>query len=190
MRLLPRAPRTVMLQTQHRSIQSSITISTNATGNVHLTFPSRCSRGTGSNYTCKGTDETTNIFKIDVEVKSCPEQASQYNQTIQILPSGSSEGLKIDLEMICECNCEKYWNVEKNSPKCSGHGTLTCGICKCNPSRYGKYCECNAKESDSMNLPVRDLLNCHNQLQQITFSEAFTFQSKHSRVSSSGSAAN
>lgn len=39
---------------------------------------------------------------------------------------------------------------ERNSAKCSnGQGTLECGICTCNPGRYGRECECDEAEVSS-----------------------------------------
>ena len=39
---------------------------------------------------------------------------------------------------------------EVNSPKCfDGNGTYECGICSCNPGRYGSNCECDSSEVSS-----------------------------------------
>lgn len=46
-------------------------------------------------------------FKIDIEVLKCPKDRADHFQTIQIYPIGINESLIIDLEMLCECNCEK-----------------------------------------------------------------------------------
>lgn len=46
-------------------------------------------------------------FKIDIEVLKCPKNRVDHFQTIQIYPVGINESLIIDLEMLCECNCEK-----------------------------------------------------------------------------------
>lgn len=34
----------------------------------------------------------------------------------------------------------------ENAPQCSGHGTYMCGICKCEPSYFGRKCECHAND--------------------------------------------
>lgn len=46
-------------------------------------------------------------FKIDIEVLKCPKERKDRFQTIQIYPVGINESLIIDLEMLCECDCEK-----------------------------------------------------------------------------------
>ena len=45
--------------------------------------------------------------------------------------------------MICECACEQ--NAELGSSECNGQGNYTCGVCMCNPERYGEKCECDAQ---------------------------------------------
>lgn len=140
-------------------IASQIELKDNATSNVQLTYHSACmNEKRKETNICGGLKVGSTVdFDIDIEVKSCPKRASEYNQTIQIYPVGLNETLLIDLEMICECDCEKPWNIEEHSPKCSGHGTLVCGICQCDPFRYGKHCECDAKETD----PAKDIMNCY-----------------------------
>ena len=49
--------------------------------------------------------------------------------------------VEVEVELICECECEK--GGEANSPKCKNLGTYKCGICYCNPGRYGEICECD-----------------------------------------------
>jgi hypothetical protein len=46
-------------------------------------------------------------------------------------------------------NCNNLLQ-ELNSPRCfDGNGTFECGICTCNPNRYGENCECDEKEVTS-----------------------------------------
>lgn len=145
-----------LIEQQYHEITSGVELKDNATSNVQLTYHSHCvnekRRETNS---CNGLKVGTTVtFDIDIEVKSCPKRNSDLFQTIQIYPVGLNEALIIDLEILCECECDKQ-GVEQ-SPKCSNHGTYSCGICACEPSRYGHLCECDAKESD----PTKDLLGC------------------------------
>jgi len=148
-----------LIEQQYQEITSEIELKDNATSHVQLTYHSSCVNDKRKETNvCKDLKVGSTItFDIDVEVKSCPKRSSEYNQTIQIYPVGLNEALIIDLEMICECDCEKPWNIEEHSPKCSNHGTFVCGICQCDPFRYGRHCECDAKESD----PTKDLLGCY-----------------------------
>lgn len=144
-----------LVEQQYQEITSEIELKDNATNHVQLTYHSGC---VNTKYketnVCKGLKVGSTVsFDIDVEVKSCPKRASEYNQTIQVYPVGLNEALLIDLEILCECDCEKPWNIQEHSPFCSGGGSLVCGICMCDPFKYGKKCECDAKDND----PAKDL---------------------------------
>ncbi|CAN7996664.1 unnamed protein product, partial [Ixodes hexagonus] len=143
-----------LVREQYDKISSKVEIKDNVTSsNIQITYWSTC-LGDKKEKTnvCKGLKVGTNVtFEASIEVKSCPKDRSQWNQTIQIYPVGISESLIVHLEMICECECEKPWNEEPNSPKCSGgNGTFECGICSCYNNRYGRECECDAKGTDQI----------------------------------------
>lgn len=149
-----------LIEQSYRDITSELELKDNATNYVQMTYHSAClgDKRKETNV-CHGLKIGQTVsFDIDIEVKACPKRASEYNQTIQVYPVGLNESLLIDLEIICECDCEKPWNIVEHSPVCKGFGSLVCGICVCDPLRYGRYCECDAKESD----PARDLIGCHN----------------------------
>ena len=48
----------------------------------------------------------------------------------------------VDIEYLCECNCEK----EPLSPKCNDKGTYKCGICECPEGFFGSFCQCDASK--------------------------------------------
>ena len=57
---------------------------------------------------------------------------------------GINESLTVNLEMICDCQCEYSGDTfELNSPKCNYKGDLKCGICTCEDGYFGKNCECS-----------------------------------------------
>lgn len=61
---------------------------------------------------------------------------------------GVSESLRVNLEMLCDCECETGGPMyQENSPECSGVGTLKCGVCDCNEHFFGKRCECSSHDS-------------------------------------------
>lgn len=98
---------------------------------------------------CDGLRVGTQVdFEVRLTVLKCPENRNRWNKTIIISPVGLKETLKLDLEMICECDCEKEWVGEKHSSKCNGSGTYQCGVCSCNENKYGQTCECDAKDTE------------------------------------------
>ncbi|XP_042911123.2 integrin beta-PS [Parasteatoda tepidariorum] len=140
-----------LVRNQYDKITSAVEIKDNAGSNIQVNYYSTC-LGTKRENTniCKGLKVGTNVtFEANIEVTKCPKDPKEWNQTFQIYPVGLNEALTIHLEMICECDCEKPWNEEKNSGKCSaGNGTYECGVCSCYNNRYGRECECDAKDSD------------------------------------------
>lgn len=45
-------------------------------------------------------------MNLGIELLKCPEDNNSRQQTFNIKPVGLRDNLKIDLEMICECDCE------------------------------------------------------------------------------------
>lgn len=85
-------------------------------------------------------------FQVQIDAVGCP---AKKKQKIEIKPVGLNETLKINLDAICECECESAAKEERNSPKCSGgNGTFECGQCTCNKGRYGRVCECSTTDAD------------------------------------------
>ena len=76
----------------------------------------------------------------------CPKDPREWRQVFEIYPVGINESVIVDLEMICQCDCERPGNFgyEENSPRCNGVGTYKCGICECPPEFFGRSCECSA----------------------------------------------
>lgn len=48
-------------------------------------------------------------FRIDIEALSCPKDPRQWKQTVRVYPVGVgvNESLTIDLELLCDCPCER-----------------------------------------------------------------------------------
>ncbi len=137
-----------LIKAEYMKITSAVELKDNATNNVKITYYSSClyHKREETNI-CKGLKIGDSVtFEAEIKVTSCPRNPNEWNQTIQIRPVGLNESLIIDLEMICECDCEKPWNEQTDSVYCEGRGTYECGICSCNSTYYGGRCECDAKE--------------------------------------------
>jgi len=46
-------------------------------------------------------------YEVTIKVPECPADKSQWKKTFDIVPVGLSEKLTINLELNCECQCEK-----------------------------------------------------------------------------------
>ncbi|CAH1118909.1 unnamed protein product [Phaedon cochleariae] len=141
-----------LIKEQYEQISSTVEMKHNASSAVSIKFFTRCLNSTGSlvNTNKCGKIKVGDIinFKIDIEVLKCPKNRADYKQTIQIYPIGINESLVIDLEMLCECNCEKPGDkfYMESAPACSHHGTYKCGVCDCYAGAFGRHCECTSDE--------------------------------------------
>ncbi|XP_015236285.1 PREDICTED: integrin beta-1-A-like [Cyprinodon variegatus] len=90
------------------------------------------------------TDNPRNL-QVSVEVSQCPSKSGTSNQnrtgpwSILITPRGFSEGFKLEISLMCECNCTG--NCAENSPECNGHGALVNGHCECHTPYFGVSCQ-------------------------------------------------
>ncbi|XP_066508322.1 integrin beta-1-like [Hoplias malabaricus] len=115
---------------------------------VSISYVSFCKdgvKGTGENgKKCSNISIGDEVnFEIEITAKTCPSNSK--SEVIHIKPLGFNEQLSVVLNFICECECHKD-GIPK-SPECHfGNGTLECGICRCNPGRLGRYCECSQDE--------------------------------------------
>lgn len=46
-------------------------------------------------------------YEVTVEVQQCPTDKSKWNQTFKIYPVGLTEALIVNLNLVCDCACEK-----------------------------------------------------------------------------------
>jgi len=87
-------------------------------------------------------------FDVELKVTECPPNGIE---TFVIDPIGIEERTVIKLNVICDCDCQLEPLAITNSTDCSYFGTSTCGICECNPNRFGKKCECDDDDAIRQN---------------------------------------
>jgi len=139
-----------LVQAQYEAITSTIEMKDNSTGNVRVTYFSSCIGDGPPRQTnkCSGLKVGTRVmFTAKIEVVKCPKDPRDWRQTFQIYPVGINESVIVDLEMICQCDCERPGNegYEERSPRCNNVGTYKCGVCECPPDFFGRKCECSAE---------------------------------------------
>ncbi|XP_054158401.1 integrin beta-PS-like [Oppia nitens] len=117
-------------------------VSTNV---IDVELLSNCNKGAlrrTNNCTFQGMPAIT--FSARIGLKECPKDRSQWNQKLKIGLANVNESVEIDLEMLCECDCERPDHAVRDSPECSNKGTFACGICvECYDNRIGKQCDCD-----------------------------------------------
>lgn len=141
-----------LIEDEYKKITSTIELKDNSTSDVTIVYESSCLNSIKERTNvCKGLRVGDSVsFDLTITLNSCPNNSSEWNQTILVYPVGLTDALYIDLSMICSCDCEQPWNKVYNSDFCQGRGTYQCGICSCDNKYYGNRCECDLKESNSL----------------------------------------
>ncbi len=96
-----------------QAITSSIEMKDNATGAVRVTYFSSCMGDGPPRQTnqCSGLRVGSKVqFTAKIEVVKCPKDPRDWKQTFQIYPVGINEAVLVDLEMLCQCDCERPGN--------------------------------------------------------------------------------
>ncbi|KAG8447023.1 hypothetical protein GDO86_014464 [Hymenochirus boettgeri] len=107
------------------------------------------------NATCQNNDVTPGLksctglkigdtvtFSIEAKVRGCP---AVRQKTFTIKPIGFKDSLTVTVHFQCDCSCQA--NDFPNSSTCNdGNGTLSCGICLCNPGWLGPQCKCSEED--------------------------------------------
>lgn len=139
-----------LIKEQYKAISSTVEMKHNASSAVNLRFFTRC---LAKNGTMQETNKCGKIkvgsvieFHVQLEIRKCPREPSEWKQTIQIYPVGINESLIIDLEMLCSCPCERpeHPTFKEYAKECNGRGNYMCGVCDCSAdlNGYGPYCGC------------------------------------------------
>lgn len=126
-----------------QKIRSKVTMNHDASTAFHVNFYSTCGGSvlTKTN-TCDGLEKGQVVdFEVDISVSKCPANQSEWRQTFKVYPVGLDESMIIEVEMLCECECEK--SAYEAAPECNGNGAFRCGICNCDDNHSGNKCVCN-----------------------------------------------
>ncbi|XP_012529707.2 integrin beta-PS isoform X2 [Monomorium pharaonis] len=141
-----------LVRNEYEKIVDFVTLIDTAPKMIDVKYFSRCLNKTGElleRQECGGLRVGNIIeFEIVLKVVECPKDPKDWYQTMQIKPRGLNESLTIDVEIICDCPCEKpgHPGYQPNAKECKHKGTSACGVCSCNPGFYGKQCECKGSD--------------------------------------------
>ncbi|CAH0556908.1 unnamed protein product [Brassicogethes aeneus] len=141
-----------VIEKNYINIVSTTKMQYDAPDNVKITFTSNCTNP--SKKGCKGVKigEVLN-FTATIHAESCPPNNA--SQIIKVYPDGiSKEGLTIELNILCDCECQK--KNSSRSDQCNKQGRLICGLCECDDGFIGKQCQCAG--NSNMNIDNKNCL--------------------------------
>uniref|UniRef100_A0A914YYI0 Integrin beta n=1 Tax=Panagrolaimus superbus TaxID=310955 RepID=A0A914YYI0_9BILA len=133
-----------LVEQEYEKIAEKIIMVDNANSSMglKLSYRSRCLVGEElvDTNVCDGIKVNGQVgFEVTLEATHCVKER---DFTLKIGPSGLDDSLRLNVHVICDCDCER--EVVYNAPECHGRGTLACGICQCAPGFVGKHCECDS----------------------------------------------
>ncbi|KAL6266653.1 hypothetical protein P5V15_003493 [Pogonomyrmex californicus] len=162
-----------LVSSEYEKLVKSVKIIDTAPKMIDVKYFSRCLNKTGEmleRQECEGL-RVGNVIEFEVVLKltECPKDPKDWRQTMEIKPRDLNESLIIDLEMICDCPCEKpgHSGYQPNAAECKGNGISMCGVCSCNSGFHGKQCECEGSEIAADNSISTDGCKPDNQTTEI-----------------------
>ncbi|XP_076460406.1 integrin beta pat-3-like [Babylonia areolata] len=143
-----------LIRNNYDKLRSRIHFTPRKADGVEFTFLSKCLddvvRETAMCDKLEMKDSVTFDVSMTVTSDVCKGQSGTVRRQVELATEGLNEKLTINLDVICDCQCERPSFEVVNSENCTdGNGTLVCGICSCNDGRYGRVCECNEADISS-----------------------------------------
>ncbi|CAL1283909.1 unnamed protein product [Larinioides sclopetarius] len=145
----------------YQKIQSKVELKDTAPDFLKISYSSSCLGEDVKDVNfCEGLKVGTTVdFDVKVELLECPKNMSLWSHKLQISPVGINEDISLEVDLLCECDCEKPEFEELLSPDCSNAGTYACGICNCETNFFGRKCECQGDDvvkEDQLSLCKKD----------------------------------
>uniref|UniRef100_T1K854 Integrin beta n=1 Tax=Tetranychus urticae TaxID=32264 RepID=T1K854_TETUR len=154
-----------IIKGEYQKLTSNIQLVDNSSDHLRLTYYSSClKKGISDDNLnlvqppiCEGLQVDSQVmFKVKIELISCPNRVSERKEVIKINPIGLEEGLIIEVNMICECDCEKTKETKKHISKCNSKGDYICGKCNCHQGSFGSDCACDGDDRKSFEECFKD----------------------------------
>uniref|UniRef100_A0A0B6ZNF3 Integrin beta n=1 Tax=Arion vulgaris TaxID=1028688 RepID=A0A0B6ZNF3_9EUPU len=143
-----------LIKTKYYELRSRIRFQAKNADNVTVVFKSKCRDNVVKETAeCDNLEIKTSVeFDVTMTASSeiCKGKTGIVERTVTLDAVGLNEQLVVKLAVRCDCDCEGKDHEVVNSDECShGNGTFECGMCNCNPDRYGLKCECDESQISS-----------------------------------------
>ncbi|GFO10079.1 integrin beta [Plakobranchus ocellatus] len=143
-----------LISNKYFELRSRIQFQASNADHVDIKFKSKCLGNVmKETAVCENLEMMDAVeFEVTMSVHEdiCEGKVGVVSKDVSINAVGLNEALVVRLNVTCSCECEMPGQEDPNSFKCSdGNGTFECGICECNPGRYGRNCECDQSQISS-----------------------------------------
>ncbi|OQV14598.1 Integrin beta pat-3 [Hypsibius exemplaris] len=144
-----------IVKAEYNKITSSVQLREIAHPNIKLSYQSSCLSNKSSTETsaCDNLRVGSKVeWNVTVELLNClkgDRNNNSENLVTKIHPLGLSEELILEIEPLCQCDCQKKENQVRDAGFCSGQGHMTCGACVCHAGFHGANCACDLKARDN-----------------------------------------
>ena len=146
-----------LIQELYGKITTTVRVEDNSSESVSIHFTSDCNKKHSKRRKrCRNIPLGTPVeFTAHITLKEC----SKENQVITISPVGMEDQFVVEVEPICDCDCniEGSDGYEYTSEYCNYHGNSICGECLCfdRPEQgdkfFGSNCECSGSHTNPLN---------------------------------------
>ncbi|XP_029179548.2 integrin beta-1 [Acropora millepora] len=134
-----------LIKNKYEEIVSTVSLVYKEPERVSVTVKANC----GPNSVNTQTRMCSNVklgqkvsFDVSVKLEGCPTKDADKAKSFVVRVPGFGS-VELELNYICQCDCEQADRKEYNSSACNKLGALTCGLCACNEGRFGKFCQCD-----------------------------------------------
>ncbi|RZF31975.1 hypothetical protein LSTR_LSTR011640 [Laodelphax striatellus] len=111
-----------LIESEYRKIISHVELNDTSSDYIDVKYRASCSPAAPfmDLQRCEGLKIGSEVnFEVTFKLKECPADVNSRWETFEIRPSGMNESVIVNVEMICECPCEKE-GVKPNADECSG----------------------------------------------------------------------
>ncbi|CAK9831191.1 Integrin beta-PS [Anthophora retusa] len=162
-----------LVRGEYEKLVNCITMTDNAPSIIDVKYFSRCldeKAELKERQECGGLRVGNVVeFEVVLQATECPENPNEWQKSMQIKPRGINESLTIEVNITCDCPCERpgYPGYTAAAKDCRENGFLACGICFCNDGFYGKQCECKGNAARAMSAAAMAECKSNNETGEI-----------------------
>ncbi|XP_063421998.1 integrin beta-1-A-like isoform X1 [Mytilus trossulus] len=142
-----------IIRTTYEKLRGTVNFVNDAFQNIDTQYWSACGgriSQTDQRSTCSNITVGLPIdfeFRMTLNINKCPDNINERTVRSSIHPEGLEDRLDVNVEYICDCDCQAPGQAVENSTDCNRQGRLECGVCHCNDGWSGDKCDCDISKT-------------------------------------------